>query len=337
MSSLLIALLLSLLIVISVIALVILIALNRNMRSADTVNEDTLNAKLNDQMDRMTNALTSGLSSQAKSTTELLTNMNQELGKITVAQQNITDLSTNVENLSGLLGNSQDRGKYGEVQLNSIITDALPRDLYEFQATLQPDDDRTSRVDCLLKLPEPTGNLPVDSKFPITGFQEMSDPSLGADERNKAQKEFENAVIQYLKDIESKYVIPELTCGVALMFIASEKIVSEIYSNMSRAIEESNKLKVYIVGPSNLMLAVATVRSMYYDAYVAKQADAIKKALAKLGGDMGRLDKRVESLRRHFNSAQKDIDQITTSKDKVLKGIDSVVAAQLPAQSGSDN
>ena len=50
-----------------------------------------------------------------------------------------------------------------------------------------------------------------------------------------------------------------------------------------------------------------------------EQAGAIRKELALLGKDVGRLTERVSNLDRHFGQAQKDIEDIKISAEKAGK------------------
>ena len=137
----------------------------------------------------------------------------------------------------------------------------------------------------------------------------------------RLRDKFEKAVIKHLEDIGQKYIIPGATADLALMFVASEAIIAEI-TNLRKVLDKSNALRVYIVGPSTLMAAVATIRSLYNDARIAEEAEVIRTVLGKLGEDMERLDKRVNNLRSHFDAMQTDVHQISVSSGKIQKTID---------------
>ena len=54
---------------------------------------------------------------------------------IDAAQAKIEALSSNVLGLQDILSNKQARGAFGEVQLEALLSDALPPDAYSLQAT----------------------------------------------------------------------------------------------------------------------------------------------------------------------------------------------------------
>ena len=103
----------------------------------------------------------------------------EKLAAIDEAQKNITELSEQVVSLQHVLADKQARGAFGEIQLEDIVTNALPASIYQFQAPLS----NGKVVDCLIRLPQPPGPIAVDSKFPLTSYQAMLD--AGADKASR--------------------------------------------------------------------------------------------------------------------------------------------------------
>ena len=91
----------------------------------------------------------------ATKTAQTLGELRQRLTTIDEAQTNIEKLSGSVLSLQDILSNKQARGAFGEIQLNDIVSKALPADAFSFQATLS----NGKRVDCLLHLPNPPGSI----------------------------------------------------------------------------------------------------------------------------------------------------------------------------------
>ena len=71
--------------------------------------------------------------------------------------------------LQELLGDKKSRGAFGEVQLEALVRNVMPPNAFEMQYTLS----NGTRVDCVLRLPEPTGLVCVDSKFPLENYNRM--------------------------------------------------------------------------------------------------------------------------------------------------------------------
>jgi DNA recombination protein RmuC len=104
-------------------------------------------------------------------TTSTFQDIVKRLTLIDEAQKKITELSTNVVNLQEILADKRSRGAFGEVQLSALIGNVLPQESFAMQHPLS----NGTRVDCMIFLPEPTGNVAIDSKFPLENYQHMLD------------------------------------------------------------------------------------------------------------------------------------------------------------------
>ena len=109
-----------------------------------------------------------------KKTNETFANVMARLATIDEAQKKIDGLTVNMVSLQDLLGDKKSRGAYGEVQLEGLVRNVLPPDSFKMQHTFSND----TRVDCALFLPEPTGTVAVDSKFPLENYHKMFDSTL---------------------------------------------------------------------------------------------------------------------------------------------------------------
>ena len=67
------------------------------------------------------------------------------------------------------------------------------------------------------------------------------------------------------------------------------------------------------------MLSVQVVQAVLKDVRMREQAHLIQGEVTRLVEDLSRLDDRVQKLQNHFSQAQKDIDSITISSNKVTK------------------
>ncbi len=113
--------------------------------------------------------MTDSLHGSSVKTTRSLTELQERLVTIDKAQANIEKLSGDVLSLQDILSNKQTRGAFGEIQLNDIVTKALPSDSYTLQATLS----NGRRADCLIHLPNPPGPIVIDSKFPLEAYEAL--------------------------------------------------------------------------------------------------------------------------------------------------------------------
>lgn len=268
----------------------------------------------NNRLESLSKRLGDGLSEQTERTGQTLKVLHERLAVIDNAQKNITDLSQRVVSLQDILSNKQARGAFGEIQLNDLVTAALPTSAYTFQATLS----NGKRADCLLQLPNPPGPIVIDSKFPLESYALLRDAESEAD-KVQAGRAFSSAVLKHVKDIAERYIIRGETAESALMFLPSEAVYAELHANFRNVVEEGFKRRVWIVSPTTLMATLNTVRAILRDVHMREQAHVIQAEIGKLLEDLGRLDDRVDKLQSHFNQATRDIEQIRISTNKVTK------------------
>ena len=260
------------------------------------------------------NQMNENLHGSARRTAQSLGELQQRLHSIDKAQENITKLSSDVLSLQDILSNKQTRGAFGEIQLNDIVTKALPSDSYTLQATLS----NGRRADCLIHLPNPPGPIVIDSKFPLEAYEALRNAKTEWDV-NEAGKFMRLSVKRHIKDISDKYIIEGETADGALMFLPSEAVYAEIHSNFPELVREGFAARVWIVSPTTCMATLNTMRAILKDARMREQAGAIRRELGLLYQDVDRLGQRVENLDRHFSQAAKDLTEIKISADKAGK------------------
>ena len=254
------------------------------------------------------------LRKQSESTGQKLGDLQTRLAVIDKAQASLTELSAQTTRLENVLSNKQARGAYGEIQLENLVRQVLPPNAYEFQASLS----NKSRPDCLLKLPNPPGPIVIDAKFPLEAWYELGD-AIDEIGKNEARKKLSQALIKHVHDIASKYLILGETAESAILFLPSEAVYAEFHTNLAKAVEESFKMRVYIASPTTLMATLNTVRAILRDVKMREQATVIQAEVSILMQDIRRLDDRVGKLNTHFNQAQKDISDISTSTQKITR------------------
>ena len=137
------------------------VQLQMNEKLAENARRAAL--ALTEMQDRMKETL----HGSSEKTTESLTQLQERLATIDKAQTNIEKLSGDVLSLQDILSNKQTRGAFGEIQLNDIVSKALPADAYSFQATLS----NGRRADCLDPPAEPAGAYRDRRQIPARGLR----------------------------------------------------------------------------------------------------------------------------------------------------------------------
>ena len=266
------------------------------------------------RLSQVTESLNVNLSSSAQRTAQSLGELQQRLLTIDKAQENITKLSGDVLSLQDILSNKQTRGAFGEIQLNDIVSKALPSDAYTFQHTLT----NGKRADCLIHLPNPPGPIVIDSKFPLEAYEALRNAKTDW-EANEAAKFMRTSVKAHIKAISEKYILDGETADGALMFLPSEAVYAELHANFPELVREGFTARVWIVSPTTCMATLNTMRAILKDARMREQAGAIRTTLRLLHRDVELVVERVGKLNTHFGQARKDLEDINTAAERAGK------------------
>jgi len=283
-----------------------------------------------ERLEALDNRLGENLKESAAKTAETLGGLQLRLELIDTAQKNLMDLSGQVVGLQQILSNKQARGAYGQGQMEAIVRDALPANVFEFQATLS----NKSRPDCLIRLPGSNTAIVIDSKFPLEAFELLK--NAGSDtEKRAAEARVRADVGKHVKDIAEKYLIPGETQAPAIMFVPSESLYAELHDSFSDLIQKAQRAQIIVVSPNILMLAINTVQTVMKDARMREQASLIQKEVGLLLNDVRLLSDRVGKLQSHLNQAEGDIKGILISAGKVVGRAERIERVDLQSSDGA--
>jgi DNA recombination protein RmuC len=293
---------------------------------------DRLGAHLAELRESLATGINQRLDEGFRKTNETFVNVMQRLATIDEAQKKIETLTGSVVSLQELLGDKRSRGAFGEVQLEALVRNVLPTQGFEMQYTLSTG----ARADCVLKLPEPTGLVCVDSKFPLENYKLMLDASATEGERGAAQRQFRADVRRHVDAIAAKYIIENETSDGAVMFVPAEAVFAEIHAYHSELVDYANARRVWIVSPTTLMAVLNTARAVLKDVETRKQIHVIKDALARLGQDFRRFEDRMHRLADHIRQAHEDAEDVQISSRKITQQFQKIEAAEVDSPKASE-
>jgi DNA recombination protein RmuC len=221
-----------------------------------------------------------------------------KLGQLEIQAKNIETVGKNIQSLSQLLRPPKVRGGVGEVLLDNLLAQILPKALYDIQYRYAGGQ----RVDAVIKLGDRL--LPVDAKFPLETYEQI----LAAPEDRDARKEFTRTFRKHIDDICGKYLKPdENTTDFAIMFIPSEAVYYQFVSQDERSgFDYALEKKVIPSSPGHLYGFLASVSSLYSALHLdraglAEGGRLLAAGLNELAGTLAglrRLHERMESSLR---------------------------------------
>ncbi len=294
-----------------------------NLNQILTRNFEKLTETTENKLTQIDRKVLENLNEGFKKTNETFNNVIERLAKIDEAQRKIDSLSTNVISLQDILTDKKSRGIFGEVQLHQILS-AVFGDRNEQVYRLQHTLSNGTIADAVLFIPEPTGMICIDSKFPLENFKRMTDRSLDELQRKKSADLFKKDIRKHIDDIASKYIIPGETSSQAIMFLPAEAIFAELHAYHYDLVAYSWKNRVSMVSPSTFLALLNTTQTILNDMKRKEYADIIQKEIMKLAQDFKRYRLRWDNLTKHIDTVQKDVKDIHTSTEKITKSFDRI-------------
>jgi DNA recombination protein RmuC len=284
---------------------------------------EALEKKVDGRLEQIGGKVNERLDEGFKKTNETFTSVMARLATIDEAQKKIDGLTTNVVSLQELLGDKRSRGAFGERQLEDLVRNILPPQAYNMQHTLP----NGNRADCVLMLPEPTGMVAVDSKFPLENYHRMFE---GPDtDRVQAARQFKADMKKHVDDISGKYIIPNVTSDGAIMFVPAEAVFAEIHAHHPDVVDYAMQRRVWVVSPTTLWAVLNTARAVMKDVETRKQVHIIKDELGKLGKEFGRFDERMKKLADHIRQAHEDAKDVQITSGKISKRFNEIERVEL--------
>ena len=195
-----------------VILLLVVLLLRSRKSNADSIPHELSAAQ------QSIDAAKDTISDNALKIVDRLGEMNKTMQELMQQQGGAQKLG---ESLRDLLQSPKLRGNYGEVVLEEMLEQVLPRGIWERNVTIEGRET----VDFVVRFRETL--VPIDAKFPREDYLRYL--AAETDDLKMVQwKAFEVAVKKQVSSIRGKYIKPEHgTTDFALMFIPSEAIYYE--------------------------------------------------------------------------------------------------------------
>lgn len=274
------------------------------------------NKKISSDINNIDQKVEVRLSEGLNKNNELITNLSSHLQLIDNNQNKLEDLSKNINSLKNILSDKQARGAWGEIQLEKIIENFFARNQYEKQHKLS----NNTKVDFYIKMPKPSLDICLDSKFPLENFRKYV-AEENKDLQLQYMKKFKTDLKKHIDDISEKYIISGQTAEYAIMFIPSEAIFAEIYSKHEEIADYSLSKKVVLASPNTITALLTTVSGIIKDQEIIKQVNLLKANLSIIYKDIERFEIRKKELKQSYEKTEKIMEELDISATKIYKNL----------------
>jgi DNA recombination protein RmuC len=239
--------------------------------------------------------------------------------------------------LNQLLGRSDHRGRWGEVQLANVLeASGLHQHIdYELQVSSTSDAGRSQRPDCVVNMPNGS-RVAIDAKFPFDAF-ESALASDDANERKALELKHAKDLRAHVKTLRDKAYWESISPAPEFVacFVPSDVAVSVAFDADPELLQYAANERVLIVGPTNLLSLLWSVAMMVRQQQLATNADKIY-SVAELIFDrirlvaepVARMGKALDTQVKEYNSMIASFESRLIASAKGLQSLGGVPRAK---------
>jgi len=261
---------------------------------------------------------------------ETINNLTKELEKIKGTNEQVLTFANQMKTLEKILGNQKQRGILGEIQLENLLANVLPPELFQMQYSF----NNGEAVDAVIKVGEFI--IPIDAKFSLDNYNKMIESDeTETDKLNDLEKKFKNDIKNRI-DETSKYIRPnEKTVDYAYMFIPADGLYQDLLNNKVGSLKINQRdlvsyayqKKVMIVSPMSLFPMLQVTNKALNNMKVEESINEIQMNIEKLGNHLNayltyheKLGNSISTVVNHYNVTNKEFKKIDKDITKLTSG-----------------
>ena len=247
----------------------------------------------------------------------------KQLERVSEGLGEMKNLAADAKSLKNALTNVKERGAYGEIRLEKLLSDILAPGQYLTNVEI----GNNKRVEFAVKLPGGDAPLllPIDSKFPIEDYNRLLDaedkPAIDAARRSLTQK-----IRVFAKDIYDKYILPPKTTDFALMFLPTEGLYAEVARDAALFDELRDKYKVTAVGATTLSAFLASLQIGFKTLAIEQRSQEVWNTLRAVKSEFVKFGDMLDKAQKQIQTADKTLEEIvgkrTRAINRTLRGVE---------------
>ena len=259
---------------------------------------------------------------------KVIQDVTEQLGNIKGTNEQVLNFANQMKSLEKILSNQKQRGILGEIQLENLLANVLPPELFQMQYSFNSGEV----VDAIVKVGEFI--IPVDAKFSLDNYNKMIESS-DSTEIQLLEKKFKEDIKSRI-DETSKYIRPnEKTTDYAYMFIPADGLYQDLLNSRVGTLQINSKdlvsyaysKRVMIVSPMSLFPMLQITVKALHNLKVEKSIQDILMNIDKLSNHLNsyqdshnRLGKSLSAAVNHYNDTSKEFGKIDKDVTKISDG-----------------
>jgi DNA recombination protein RmuC len=269
----------------------------------------TVDEKLQDTLEKR-------LGESFKLVSERLEQVHKGLGEM-------QSLASGVGDLKKVLTNVKTKGILGEYQLGNIIEQLLPKEQYEENIATRPGS--SERVEFAIRMPGISDDsevwLPIDSKFPLTGYEALLDAREAGDLSaiDAAEKALTATIEKFAKDISEKYVEAPHTTDFGVMFLPIESLYAEVLRHPGVFETLQRKYRITVTGPTTMSALLNSLQMGFRTLAVTKRGSEVWKILEAVKTEFGKFSDQLDKVDKQLSTAKKSLEDLRSTRTNVMQ------------------
>ena len=269
----------------------------------------TVDEKLQDTLEKR-------LGESFKQVSERLEQVHKGLGEM-------QSIASGVGDLKKVLTNVKTKGILGEYQLANIIEQLLPREQYEENVATRPGS--SERVEFAVRMPGNSDDdvvwLPIDSKFPLHGYEDLLNAREAGDldAIASAEKALTATLEKFAKDISEKYVEAPHTTDFGVMFLPIESLYAEVLRHPGVFETLQRKYRITVTGPTTMSALLNSLQMGFRTLAVTKRSSEVWKILEAVKTEFGKFSNQLEKVDKQLSTAKKSLEDLRSTRTNVMQ------------------
>ena len=283
-------------------------------------NEEALDKMRNIVDEKLAETLEKRLSSSYGVISENLQRVAEGIGEV-------NKLAVSVGDVKKIFSNVKIRGIWGEVQLQSMLSEMLTESQYKRNFRINPKVD--SFVDFVVVMPDKTGSetyLPIDSKFPIEEYNRLISATT-EEETLLCEKALIREIKKQADSIAEKYIVPPKTTDFAIMYFPIESLYAETVKN-AEITEFLHKKRVIPCGPTNLGALLNSLQVGFKSVAIEKRSRELWQLLAVFKNEFNKFLVVLEKTGKKLQEAQENIELASKKSYQIERKLKNVTGEE---------
>jgi len=228
-----------------------------------------------------------------------------------------------VGDLKKVLTNVKTKGILGEYQLGNILEQLLTPEQYEENIATRPGS--SERVEFAVRMPGQDNNetvwLPIDSKFPLEGYQAVLNAREAGDlpAIDAAEKALARTIESFAKDISQKYVEAPYTTDFGIMFLPVEGLYAEVLRHKGIFETLQRKYRITVTGPTTMSALLNSLQMGFRTLAVTKRSSEVWKILEAVKTEFGKFSEQLDKVDDRLGKAKTELEKLRHTRTNVME------------------